>query len=108
MWDVALAHIKAIEKIEEIFQDPKKDNFIAVNIGRGVGVTVKEFVACFEKVANVKLTVHEKEARPGDVLGAYAVCDLAKELLGWEASLTIEDAIRDAMRWEDKKKEIGF
>ena len=40
----------------------------------------------------------ETEARPGDVAGAYASCDRAKNLIGWEAQYSIEDGIRDAFR----------
>ena len=36
----------------------------------------------------------------GDVIEIYANVDYAKSLLGWQAKKTINDAVRDAWRWE--------
>lgn len=71
-----------------------------INIGRSEGITVKEFVSIFENVVGEKLNIHYGPARLGDVAGAYAVCERAKVLLDWKAELTIEDAIRDSLKWE--------
>lgn len=48
----------------------------------------------------------ETEARPGDVAGAYASCDRAKNLINWEAQYSIEDGIRDAFRWDEIRETI--
>lgn len=113
IWDLARAHVNAVEKIEDMdvikgserinFSGSEKNNFSGrfeiINIGRGDGVTVKEFVDAFEKAAGQKLDVKEGPPRDGDVIGAYAVCDKAKTYLNWEAKLTIEQGIRDALEW---------
>ncbi len=55
------------------------------------------------------LTVDEVVKRlesPGDVAGAYASCDRAKNLIGWEAQYSIEDGIRDAFRWDEIRETI--
>lgn len=101
VWDLAKAHVCAVEKLNDILSD--ENRFMAINVGRGEGVTVKEFVEIFEKVVNEKLNVKYGPARPGDVAGAYAVCDKANQLLEWKTEFTIEDAIRDALKWEQCK-----
>lgn len=105
VWDLALAHVKAVEKIDKIFND-SDGNYYAINIGRGEEITVKEFVKEFEKTLNTKLNIHEGPARDGDVLLAYANCDLSKKLLDWKAELSIAQAIKDAIEWEKKYKNI--
>lgn len=99
VWDLATAHVCAVERIDSVLSD--RQRFMPINVGRGEGVTVKEFVNIFENVTGERLDVHYGSARPGDVAGAYAVCERANELLGWKAELTIEDAIRDALKWDE-------
>lgn len=100
VWDLAQAHVKAVEKIDDILND---GCFMPINVGRGEGITVKEFVTIFENVVGEKLNIQYDVARPGDVAGAYAVCDRAEKLLEWKAKLTLEDAIKDALKWEEIK-----
>lgn len=104
VWDLALAHISAVEKI--VGEKDEQGTFEIVNIGRGDGVTVKEFVNAFEQVVGEKLNILEGPPRDGDVAGAYAVCDKARNYLGWKTRFTIEQAIRDALIWEERKKNI--
>lgn len=108
IWDLAKAHVKALEKLPEIFEKKKDVNSIAINVGRGEGITVKELVKDFEEVVGEKLNVSEGPARPGDVAGAFANCDLSKTLLNWKAELTVKEAMKDAIRWDRKKEEIGM
>jgi UDP-glucose 4-epimerase len=44
--------------------------------------------------------------RAGDVAGAYANADTALRLLGWKAELSIEEGIRDALKWGEFRHEI--
>ena len=73
--------------------------YSVINLGTGKGVTVKEFIAAFEKVYGQKIPVSIRPARPGDVAGAFANADKAARLLGWKAELSIEQGIADALRW---------
>jgi len=102
VWDLAQAHLKAVENFEKaITQGAEEEGlpYIVINLGSGNGVTVKEFVAAFEKVYGQKVPVAIKPPRPGDVAGAYANADRAEKLLGWKAELSIEEGIRDALKW---------
>jgi UDP-glucose 4-epimerase len=38
-------------------------------------------------------------ARPGDTPGAYTRIERARRLLGWEPQFSVEDGIRDSLRW---------
>lgn len=103
LWDLAQAHVAAVEKLDEITRD---DNYMVINIGTGDGVTVKELVKAFMDATGEPLQTAEGPARPGDVAGAYTVSSRAKELLGWEPKLTIADGVRDAIAWIPRRKEV--
>lgn len=105
VWDLARAHVCAVEKLENIFENTD-EKFLAINVGRGEGITVKEFVDIFQKVTKTKLNLKYGQARPGDVAGAYAISKRANELLDWKTELTIENAISDALKWDKKYRGI--
>jgi len=101
VWDLALAHLKAIENFDKAICEGSEDevDFTVINLGTGNGVTVKEFVAAFERVVGKQLPVSIQPPRPGDVAGAYANADRARRLLGWQAEKSIEEGIADALNW---------
>lgn len=106
VWDLAQAHIKAIENFEIAFEKAGNPDYLVINLGTGNGVTVKELVAAFEKVYNKTINKEEVEPRPGDVPGAYANADTAWRLLGWKAEKSIEEGIADALKWGEVRENI--
>jgi len=107
VWDLAKAYVRAIERFDAIFDKntDKSDypDYLAINIGSGTGVTVKEFIYAFENVTGEKINFTFAERRPGDTAGNFANIKKAKNLLEWEASLPLEEAILDSIRWENKR-----
>lgn len=67
----------------------------AVNLGTGRGTSVLQVVAAFEAGSGVKIPYEIKPRRAGDIAECFAECSKAKELLGWEAKLNMEDMCRD-------------
>ncbi len=107
VWDLAVAHVHAIEHIDEAFAKEGKDHGILhINVGTGEGVTVKELVHKFQQVYGQEITVKEGPRRSGDVAGAYANVTRAKELINWESKYTLEEAIAHGLRWADEKVNI--
>ncbi len=108
VWDLALAHIKAVEKFDAVIEaDSEADTpYAVINLGTGRGVTVRELVDAFEKVYGQEIKKVEKPPRPGDVAGAYANANKARDLLDWEAERPIEKGIEDALRWGEIREEI--
>jgi UDP-glucose 4-epimerase len=108
VWDLAQAHVMAVEQFPQIFEragDPES-HYVVINLGTGRGVTVRELVTAFEKVIGKTINKKEMPPRPGDVAGAYANADTARRLIGWEASLPIEKGIADALRWGEIRNTI--
>lgn len=100
VWDLALAHVRAVERMDDVF--PDGPGFKVINLGSGSGVTVREIVSAFERVHGSPIPKEDAPPRPGDVAGAYANADRAAEVLGWHTTLNLEDGIRDALAWAEK------
>ena len=93
--DLAKAHVKALEKINEM---PSRNE--AFNLGTGEGVSVLGLVKKFIEVTGVKLNYEVGSRRPGDIEKVYADPSKAKRLLGWKTELSLEEALKDAWRWQ--------
>jgi UDP-glucose 4-epimerase len=108
VWDLAQAHIQAVERFDQVFErlSPPEQRYAVINLGTGHGVTVRELVAAFERVYGRAINKLEKPPRPGDVAGAYANADTARRLLDWEARLSIDAGIADALRWGDVRETV--
>jgi len=97
--DLAKAHVVALEKL---LKNDMQSNFDFFNIGTGKGSSVIEVVNTFKKVTGTNLNYKIVARRKGDVVEAYANTTKAKSILGWQTELTLEDALADAWRWEQK------
>ena len=108
VWDLALAHVKAVEKFDQVIKEAAEPDtpYVVINLGTGKGVTVREMAEAFQKVFGHQLNISEQPPRPGDVAGAYANADKAKKLLDWEASLPTEKGIEDALKWGEIREQI--
>lgn len=108
VWDLARAHVNAITQFDEVFERAGNppDNYLVINLGTGRGVTVRELVTAFEKVYGQTIHKVETDPRPGDVAGSFCNADTAARLLGWEAELSIEQGISDALKWGEVREKI--
>lgn len=105
VWDLALAHVAAVQRFDAV--SPASDPFRIINVGTGGGVTVRELVDAFERVTKQPLAVVEAPRRAGDQAGAFAIVDRASELLGWKAERSVDDGVRDALAWADRLRSLG-
>lgn len=97
--DLARAHVVALERLIA-GENPK--NYEVFNVGTGTGSSVMEVIQSFERVSGQKLNYRVAGRRPGDVVAAYADTSKARQVLGWEALSTLDDAMRSAWAWEQK------
>ncbi|WP_247231479.1 UDP-glucose 4-epimerase GalE [Telluribacter sp. SYSU D00476] len=97
--DLAKAHVKAIELLDE---QTISDYYDVFNVGTGQGHTVLELITTFEEVNGVKLNYNIGPRRPGDVEKIYAQSDKVNTVMKWKAEKSLADALRDAWRWQQK------
>lgn len=98
--DLANAHTKALQYL---LDGKNTDNLEIFNLGIGEGVSVLEAIQAFMKVTGQPLHYRIGERRPGDVVAIYANNDKAARLLGWEPQRDINDIMRTAWAWEQKR-----
>lgn len=95
--DLARGHVNAMERVVS-------SGVHVYNLGTGKGTSVLELVNTFNKVNGRLINFDYAERRPGDVPENYANPNKAKEELGWEATLTIEDMCKDSWNFSKAKK----
>ena len=97
--DLAKAHVVALRRLIE---KNNKTNYEVFNLGTGKGSSVLEVINAFESVTGQKLNYKIVGRREGDVTAAYADTTKAKEILGWQTVLSLEDALSSAWKWQQK------
>ena len=101
--DLAIGHLKAIEKLEKTPDLGLK----IYNLGTGNGYSVLQIVKAFEKASGRKVAYKICPRRPGDIAECWADPSLAAAELGWKAERGIEEMCEDAWRWQ-KKNPYGY
>lgn len=76
------------------------DGTYAINLGSGKGTSVLEMIHAFESSTGVHIPYEVAPRRAGDIDEMVADATIAKEILGWQTELTVEDACRDAWNWQ--------
>ena len=94
--DLAVGHLKALEYAES------KVGVEAINLGTGNGISVLELVNAFQTANEMQLPYVIGPRRDGDLPAFWADATKAKELLGWEATHTVEDMCRSSWNFAQK------
>lgn len=103
--DLAAGHVAALK-----FTTP---GFHAINLGTGIGTSVKELISAFEDAVGKPLPAQVLPRRDGDLPSYFAETELATELLGWSAQRDITEACSDMWAWQSSnprgfvKNEVG-
>ena len=95
--DLAIGHLKAIEKLEKTPDLGLK----IYNLGTGNGYSVLQVVKAFEKASGRPVPYKICPRRPGDVAECWADPSLAAKELGWKAERGIAEMCEDAWRWQE-------
>lgn len=91
--DLASGHLAALNNLN-------KTGFKVYNLGTGKAYSVFELISTFEKVNNVNIPYEISPRRNGDVAECWSDPSLAKKELGWVATHSLDDMLRDAWKWE--------
>ena len=97
--DLALGHIKAVEKIAD------SKGVCIYNLGTGVGYSVLDVVKAFEKTSGKEIKYEIVPRRPGDLATVYSDPTKAKKELGWVAERGLEKMCEDSWRWQKNNPE---
>lgn len=92
--DLARAHVAALDRAAATAGTE------VYNIGTGRGYSVKEMLTAFSAAVGRDLPYEVVARRPGDIPEMQADCTRAAEVLGWRATLGLDDMVRDLWRWQ--------
>jgi UDP-glucose 4-epimerase len=95
--DLANAHVKSLQWLGKQEKESLNEVF---NVGTGKGDSVLEVISSFTAVNEVKLNYKIGPKRAGDIEQIYASVNKAKDVIGWTAQYSLEDALRDAWNWQ--------
>ncbi|WP_196208326.1 UDP-glucose 4-epimerase GalE [Citrobacter sp. Res13-Sevr-PEB04-36] len=92
--DLATGHLAALDG------QNKGSAYKAINLGTGIGYSVMDLIAAFEKAVQRKIKYQIVARRPGDIAECWSDPSLAREELGWQAIYTLDDMMRDSWNWQ--------
>jgi len=92
--DLADGHVAALDYLNT------NQSMITVNLGTGIGYSVLDVVNAFAKNSAKEIPYEILPRRLGDVAINYADANVAKNLLGWQASRNLDDMCADTWRWQ--------
>ena len=93
--DLALGHVKAVEKI--LKDEPSVNVY---NLGTGNGYSVLDIVKAFEQASGQKIEYKIVDRRPGDLDVCYSDASKALNELGWKAERELLEMCEDSWRWQ--------
>jgi UDP-glucose 4-epimerase len=92
--DLAEGHVAALDSLA------REPGLLTVNLGTGLGVSVLDMVAAFEKASGRPVPYRIVDRRPGDVAACWADPALALQRLGWRTRRDLKQMCTDAWRWQ--------
>ena len=92
--DLAAGHVAALNKLAG------NCGLFVCNLGTGKGYSVLDVLHAYEKACGKTLPYVVDPRRPGDIAVCYADPKKAREDLGWEAKLGIEDMCASSWKWQ--------
>ncbi len=100
--DLAQGHVAALNYLQKRVGQDKYSSigFLPINLGTGKGTSVLELVTAFSEVSGQNIPYQFSARRAGDIASCYASANKAKDLLGWEAKLSITEMCQDTWRWQ--------
>ncbi|HEX6440755.1 MAG TPA: UDP-glucose 4-epimerase GalE [Stellaceae bacterium] len=95
--DLADAHVRALDYLD------RGGDSVALNLGTGMGSSVREVTAAVERIAGRAVPRRESGRRPGDPPELVADPALARERLGWRARHSdLDTIVATALAWETR------
>ena len=101
--DLAAGHVAALNYLQQqVNVQQSSVGCLPINLGTGTGTSVLELVNAFTDITWQRVPYQFVARRAGDIASCYASADKAKELLGWQAKLSVAEMCADTWRWQSQ------
>lgn len=94
--DLAAGHVAAVQSLLAGGES------FTLNLGTGQGTSVLGVVRAFERASGRPIPFEFAPRRAGDVAQYFADVSLARSVLGWRATRSIDDMCRDSWHWQQR------
>lgn len=101
--DLVEGHLAALKWLQK--QRATSSTCEVFNLGTGKGHSVLEVLRAFEEASGKKVPYKIVGRRHGDIATCYADANKAEKTLGWKATRTLDDMMRDAWNWQKNNPE---
>lgn len=95
--DLAEAHVAAVALA--LRASPGLEE---INLGTGIGVSVLQAVAAFERATGVTVPIEMAPRRPGDIEQIWSSGTRAADTLGWRTVRSIDEMMSSAWAWQTR------
>ena len=85
---------------------PQKTCGKVMNIACGERITLNKLASELKKLLNVEIDPIYSEPRPGDIKDSLADVSLAKELIGYEPKVLVDEGLKRTVEWFLKNKHV--
>ena len=92
--DLAKGHVAALDKLN------RGCGLFVCNLGSGRGHSVLEVLHAYEKAVGRPIPYVIEPRRPGDVAASWADTARARDELGWEAKLSLDEMCASSWNWQ--------
>lgn len=76
------------------------------NIGTGVGTSLKELIACMERVTGHRAQIEQRPARAVDVPANVLDPAQARQHLGWQPTTELASGLRQTWEWVEANEQV--
>ncbi len=95
--DLARGHVQSVAKLID------EDDTHIVNLGTGTGYSVFDMLRSYEKACGKELPYQLAPRRAGDIDSFYADPSTARDYLGFEAELGLDDMCKSSWNWVSRQ-----
>jgi UDP-glucose 4-epimerase len=92
--DLANGHVEALNAIRNM------QGLHVWNLGTGIGYSVLQIVAAFQKASDKVISYKIVARRPGDIAECWSNPEKAFKELGWKANRGLDEMMLDTWRWQ--------
>jgi UDP-glucose 4-epimerase len=96
--DLADGHVAAFNFL------PQVAGFETFNLGTGIGYSVFQMIAAYEKASGKKIPCRIVGKRPGDIASCYAAPAKANQILKWKAEHTLQEMCESSWAFQQQLK----
>ncbi|MEM0171606.1 GDP-mannose 4,6-dehydratase [Thermofilum sp.] len=96
-------HVKDIAQAVVLALEKSSANYLPLNVGSGRAISIRQIAELLAKLLNLKIEpIISNKFRKGDIRHCFADISKAKELLGYEPKISIEEGFKELVVWAKK------